>query len=182
MVWDEFRESLNTPGKVLACGLVFLLLACWNHVATHAPSDNTPLHTVEGKLASTETTATFHPTLFALFNAAPALGMSRGWFRHIVTLDLADGQRLHYFFVRELVNQHNLDPLSSVPTGTSIQAEADDGGEIWELSADGREVVSLDATLARDHRIRHFRNVVDGILVLLGLGMLGLAALRRKPA
>lgn len=178
MAWDEFRKSLDAPGKILVCGVVMLLFAVWNHATTYAPSDITPLHDVTGKLASTETKSHFHRNTLRLFNT---FRTGRGWFGNNVTLHLADGQSIHYT-EREREQRFASYPLATVPAGASIQAQADDTGEIWQLSADGREVISLAGTLARHHRIRHFRNVVDGILVLLGLGMLGFAALRRKPA
>lgn len=176
MAWEEIRASLNAPGKILVCGVVMLLFAVWNHATTYAPPDTTPLHAVAGKLAGIDTDRTFHPSTLRFFNTFTT---GRGWFGSRVTLRLTDGQALH-FTERERQQQYASYPLSIVPAGASIQAQADDTGEIWQLSTDGHEVVSLAGTRARYHRIRHFRNVVDGILLVLGLGLLGYAGLTRK--
>lgn len=178
MAWEEFAESLKSPSSVLVCGAVCLLFAFWNQLTTYAPSDSTPRHTVEGVLASTQTTRDFHSTRPHLFRSP--IGRN-GWDAATVTLNLQDGKPIHYT-EHERKEQHTAYPMSVLPKGTSIQAQVDADGQIWQLTANDREILSLSDTLARHRTIRHWRNMTNAILVLLGIGLLGFGVLRMKSA
>lgn len=176
MAWEEFAESLKSPSSVLVCGATCLLFAFWNHLTTYAPADSTPRHTVEGVLASTKTAFDHHATRLQLvttpFNR-------NGWDAMVVTLNLQDGTPIHYTeHARE--EQHTAYPMSVLPKGAAIQAQVDAKGEIWQLTANDREVLSLSDTLERHRKVRHWRNMTNGILLLLGSGLLGFGVMRLK--
>jgi hypothetical protein len=159
----------QSPLSVVGSVVLMDVFSAWNYYTTYAPPDTTALHVVEGTVQSVTTTWVHHTHRHAA-----------NWDSPIVTIALGEGESIRF-------TAHSRDEspvarqLMDLQKGSALHAQADETGELWELSLNDQEVISLASTLARHHSRAHSRNLISGLLLFVGM-ILGVIGYRRMQS